>query len=177
MPDAPRRLLRIHGQLLAHSDRLLALCDDPATLDLNAPRVSAWSVRLQVEHIAAVGLAGTKLMRRLLAEGRGSQTGSPSPAGWLVLVTNRIPRGRAKAPKYVLPAGAPIEQVRERLLEIRAAYDELEPRLGELPGLPGTEPHPVLGQLNAARWLRFALVHETHHLAIIDEIRRAAPRT
>ncbi len=82
------------------------------------------------------------------------------------LLTNHIPRGKAKAPNIVIP-GKTITQT-----EI---VTQLELAKANLQTLASTEKqkyftHPIFGDLNVPKTLRFFIVHTNHHLKIIRDI-------
>lgn len=84
----------------------------------------------------------------------------------IVYTTNRIPRGRAKAPKAVQPAG-----------EINA--DKLQKMITDtlivIKDLPALKKdnyfeHPYFGNLNLRATIKFLNIHTKHHLKIIKDI-------
>jgi hypothetical protein len=82
------------------------------------------------------------------------------------LLTNHIPRGKAKAPNIVIP-GKTITQT-----EI---VTQLELAKANLQTLASTQKqkyftHPIFGDLNVSKTLRFFIVHTNHHLKIIRDI-------
>ncbi len=94
----------------------------------------------------------------------------PSLVGHVILLTGRIPRGRAKAPDFVEPQGLERQAIVAGLGETRGRLIALDGRLEELRRLEATIAHPILGGFTAARWLRFAHIHHLHHGRIIDDI-------
>lgn len=156
--------------------------------DASVPEVSAWSVGRQLEHLLLSDrriLAwlervadddGSEPGGRSEVRGGSKRRGGPTLAGWLVLTTRFIPRGRGQAPDFTLPAGLPREEVEEAFRDIRGRLAALEPRLEALAASPATLPHPSLGIFTAPRWLRFARVHHEHHEKIIRRILRPAGR-
>jgi len=84
----------------------------------------------------------------------------------LILFTKKIPRGKVRAPKGILPT----EEITERslILSIEQANKNI--------GLLGTcEPnhffiHPFFGQVNVSDTITFIEVHTEHHLKIIRDI-------
>lgn len=165
------RALRAVGARLAE---LMAW--DDARLYARVESVSAWSVAQQLEHVLHAGLSMLLVIERLAAGVEHDvirDRGSPSMPGRAVLLTGRIPRGRADAPDFTLPQGVParaalaesVEGFTVRLAARAATADALRsvPRVGR---------HPVLGWFSAAQWWRFLRVHSEHHLAIVDDIDR-----
>jgi hypothetical protein len=162
---------------LASIDRML---DWPSgRLYVVVEHVSTWSPAQHVEH-ALLGLDHVlDAMARIEAGEDGVEPeGAPRLAGRAVLLTGRLPRGRAQAPAALVPAAAPARAgLRERFLHVRRGLNARAARAGRIRRMPGTLPHPFLGHLNAAQWLRFARVHTDHHLAIVDDIDRIGVRS
>ena len=151
----------------------LAAAPDQA-LDARADAVSAWSVAQQLEHL---GLTGSKVLDAVDAILRDPATpprGRPNPAGWMVLLTGRIPRGRVKAKPEWAPPDSSAERAREGVAALTARSTALAARTGELAAARATRTHPRLGQFDARRWLRFLVIHQDHHLRLIRDIRAAA---
>jgi hypothetical protein len=160
------------ARLTAQLERFGALLAAGAeTTAARAPAVSGWSVGAQVDHALR---STVKMLAAVRDIGRGRAAaagGSPTFTGRLVLTFGRIPRGRAAAPREVVPAPDPDVAASRALLEkARALVAELAPAVHAIRTWPGTVPHPMLGSFSAPRWLRFCAVHNAHHLAIVDEI-------
>lgn len=87
----------------------------------------------------------------------------------LVLGMCKIPRGKGKAPKSVVPKEnsslARIEKHMEIAKEKINATDGLNPR--------SFIDHPYLGLLNYKSSIRFMCIHAKHHLDIVDDILKA----
>lgn len=137
--------------------------------------LSAWSPAQHVDHLLRTL---DLLLDRAETLEKGADPdirpeGGPTMLGGLVLLSRWMPRGRGEAPVELLPDPRP---VRHRLREALAAALERIRRLSEdadhFRRVPGTLPHPVLGSLDASRWIRLADVHTRHHLAIIADIDR-----
>ncbi|KJD31826.1 hypothetical protein PK35_13140 [Tamlana nanhaiensis] len=84
----------------------------------------------------------------------------------LLLPINYIPRGKAKAPKYVLPPENILEQ------DIRNQLETARFNLNALQHLPKTSyfKHFIFGKLSKKKTLRFLQMHTHHHLKIINKI-------
>ena len=84
----------------------------------------------------------------------------------LILFTKRIPRGKVRAPKGILPT----EEITERSL-----ISSIEQAYKNIVLLGNCEPnhffvHPFFGQVNVRETKLFIEVHTEHHLKIIREI-------
>jgi hypothetical protein len=82
------------------------------------------------------------------------------------LLTNHIPRGKAKAPNIVIPKQSITQEQIEQEIELAKA---------NLQTLASTQKqkyftHPIFGDLNVPKTLRFFIVHTNHHLKIIRDI-------
>jgi hypothetical protein len=137
------------------------------------PEISRWS---PAQHLFHVFLANELSLRNALslARGRGmlikpfERTGPYTEA---VLGGRSIPRGVARAPRFVTPP----ERVdlaflktlcAENLADLARVRDEVD----AIVAAPLCVPHQLLGDLDAPQWLRFADVHTAHHAAILAEI-------
>jgi hypothetical protein len=159
-------LLRAHDEI----DRLLAL--PPERLAHVAPSVSLWSAE---QHVAHLTLANELVVRNLksLLKGAGPfvvETGELVPGALEILTSGQVPRGQAQSPRIVRP---PEQVVREYLLDwiagVRRDFTALQAQAEELAAARWMVPHQVLGPMTAAQWIRFALIHTQHHLAIARE--------
>lgn len=86
--------------------------------------------------------------------------------GRVIFALKYIPRGKAKAPKHVLPSESIlIEDVIKQLAEARA-------HITIIPGLDKNAyfKHPLFGNVNTTRVIRFLDAHTTHHLKIVKSI-------
>lgn len=84
----------------------------------------------------------------------------------LVLFSGYIPRGKARAPKKVLPEeNANINYMKEQVLEARQKLKNLD----KLPGDAYFE-HPYFRKVSRNQTPRFLVVHTKHHLKIIKDI-------
>jgi len=85
---------------------------------------------------------------------------------FLVFTLNKIPRGRAKAPKVVQPK---MDFTTDSLLyHLEKGKTNLK-KLNTLSANNYFE-HPYLGQLNLKPTIKFIKIHTKHHLKIITEI-------
>ncbi len=84
----------------------------------------------------------------------------------LVFFLNKIPRGKGKAPKQVLPDDNISKESIEKEL------DKLRANLVELNTLDKNAyfHHPYFGNLNLKHTKRFLQIHTNHHLKIVEDI-------
>ena len=84
----------------------------------------------------------------------------------LIMLTNHIPRGKVNAPNIVIPKNT---ITRDEIVE------EIELAKANLQTLASTHQnkyftHPIFGDLDVPKTLRFFIVHTNHHLKIIQDI-------
>jgi hypothetical protein len=83
-----------------------------------------------------------------------------------ILITNKIPRGKAKAPSFVIPEASLTKN------EIIADVELAKTNLLKLTSTQKQKyfTHPIFGDLNVPKTLLFLAVHTHHHLKIIRDI-------
>ena len=85
---------------------------------------------------------------------------------FLVYSINKIPRGRGKAPKSVIPEGnISKEKLLNKLHFTKSKIDELKHL-----SINHYFNHPYFGQLNLKETIKFLDIHANHHFKIINEI-------
>lgn len=84
----------------------------------------------------------------------------------VIFVSGKIPRGKGKAPKSVLPPDVILKE--DLLLQIKEARKHLN-EMNELHANSNFK-HPYFGVLNLKMTKRFLEIHTNHHLKIIKEI-------
>ncbi len=85
---------------------------------------------------------------------------------FIVLLTGKFPRGRAKAPESVLPIeNITLTHLQESIVKAKAAIDALSNCKKNK-----YFTHPVFGNLNAPKTIHFLGIHTHHHLLIIQDI-------
>ena len=173
-PTIPKRELYLLGKSHRELDEVLRW--DDSVFYAVAEKVSLWSAAQHVWHIASANLLIFSAIEKLYKDEAEDilRAGRPTLAGWFVLATGRLPRGRAKAPA---PLQAPPEILRPDALRLfqqsKAMMTSLAQRAQFLHEPKGRLNHFALGNLNALQWLRFSGIHTRHHLGIIREIRAA----
>lgn len=174
MPGTSSKLTAAHRLAGEQIAGLIELAADHDLHDVEAVKVSKWTIGKQLEHLL---LSDETVLDRFdrLTDGRdGPAPGGKTMLGRLLLFTGFIPRGAGKSPRAVKPAGrdaADIEAGLQRLAERMAELTEQLPLLEEA----GWRcKHPYFGALDIGEWMRFMDVHHRHHLKIIRDIRKAA---
>lgn len=83
-----------------------------------------------------------------------------------VYTFNKIPRGRAKAPKSVIPKDIILEK------DLQQKIDLSKQKIEELKNLQLNHyfNHPYFGHLNLKPSIKFLEIHANHHLKIIEDI-------
>jgi hypothetical protein len=129
---------------------------------------SGWCPAEHLDHVIKVSAS---IVNRLL-QADAPRSGGVSMLGRIILAAGRIPRGKGKAPERLRGARVSGE-------ELHAALARLEEKIAQLAAEHLAEsrgaivPHPRFGGLRPGQALRFAAVHNDHHLRIIDDILKA----
>ena len=90
----------------------------------------------------------------------------------IVFALNKIPRGKAKAPKVVQPKeDFTIDTLRTRLHTVKDSLNELS-----IAHPDKYFDHPYFGKLNVKPTIKFLGIHTKHHLKIIGDILKAEER-
>jgi len=85
---------------------------------------------------------------------------------FFVFLLNAIPRGKAKAPKVVIPAqDITLETLQDSLKNTYQAVSYLKDCQEHQYFM-----HPYFGQLNKKQTIKFLAIHTQHHLKIIRDI-------
>ena len=128
------------------------------------PRISAESVGWHLLHNLQV-ING--MIAGLAASDPSKYSPKASFTKWLILLTKKIPRGKAQAPKSAVPKH--IDKV-----ELDAALDRASLSVLNLLNQQPKQffPHPLFGHLNTKLAKRFLWIHTEHHLKIVRDILR-----
>ena len=160
------QLRRIAAQLQS----VEALLDEgDEKLGRRAPKISAWTVAEQVDHL-------TKVLERalaLLASGPPRLGRGINLVGRVLLAVGRLPRGIGKSPSAVRGVERPESELRGALARVRVLVASVDGAGPALVGRHPVFPHPYFAGLTPAQTLRFLVVHTDHHLRIVADIRRA----
>jgi hypothetical protein len=126
------------------------------------PRISAESVGWHLLHNLQV-ING--MIAGLAASDPSTYSPKASFTKWLILLTKRIPRGKAQAPKSAMPKQ--IDKV-----ELDAALDRASLSILNLLNQSANQffTHPMFGDLNTRLTKRFLWIHTEHHLKIVRDM-------
>ncbi len=148
-------------------DKLILLLDNleskiPHSEKLN-PAVSRSSVGWHIEHTM---MATFQIIHAVEKSNPEKYSRKFNPKRLLVFTINKIPRGRGKAPKSVLPPGEfSIDKIKEDIQKLKS-------KVSVLTNLHHSSffEHPYFGNLNLKDTIKFLNIHTKHHLKIIDDI-------
>jgi hypothetical protein len=146
-------------KLYAHLDELASHIAD---MEKRNERISASTVGWQIEHSLMTIRFVTK---GLLASDPSLFSRSFNFTKIFILFTGKMPRGKAKAPKYVLPDEFNEETLQKHILKTKEALAELT-----LAQPNQFVEHPYFGKINKKETIRFLGIHTFHHIKIIRDI-------
>ncbi len=133
---------------------------------LRAPTQSDWSVGVHIHHCR---LAMIRISQSLIVSIPPPPRSRFSLRTTRILMTGRIPRGRARAPEVVLPrediTPAELLTLLDQSKRILTKVNQLDSRTWFR--------HFAFGVLKRDRALRFICIHNQHHLSIISDIAAA----
>ena len=87
---------------------------------------------------------------------------------FIVFTTGKIPRGKIRAPKVVMPID--VATLEDLKLKMEIAKSNIQ-KLNDLPKNSFFK-HPFLNDLNVKQTEKFLVIHTKHHLKIIEDILR-----
>ena len=174
MTDPSPQLRAAHHLVGRQIDGLIELAADHPLHDVEAVRVSKWTIGQQLEHLLLSDSTIFDRFDRLIDGREGPAPGGVTMVGRMVLATGFIPRGRGKAPEAVRPAGRDAADIEAGLHRLRQRCAELREQLPLLEEAGWRCRHPYFGALDIGEWMRFMDVHHRHHLKIVRDIRKAA---
>ncbi len=173
MSGASPKLLAAHRLVGEQIDGLIELAAEHDLHDVEAAKVSKWTVGKQLEHLMLSDRTILDRFDRLIDGREGPAPGGPSIFGRLFLAMGFIPRGLGKSPQPVMPAGRDAADIEAGLQHLRQGLEGLSEQLPLLEETGWRVRHPAFGALAIGEWMRFMDIHHRHHLKIIRDIRRA----
>ena len=142
-----------------------ALADSGESRLFTVGQCSAWCPSEHLDHIVKVSAA---IVNRLLQLDAPAAPGISLP-GRVILAIGRIPRGKGKSPERVRGARVSSEELHASVAKLEEKLDLLsDVHLADKRG--PIVPHPRFGGLLPGQALRFAAIHNDHHLRIIRDI-------
>ena len=141
---------------------LIELQNNIAKQEIFNPEISASNVGWHIEHILLTIMRITGAM----------ESSVPGNYKWcfklpkvIVFTMNKIPRGRGKAPKVVVPNNYDEESLKKHMQECKLKVEQLYT-------LPSQHffNHPYFGDLKLKQCIRFLEIHTKHHSKIVDDI-------
>jgi hypothetical protein len=144
---------------------LLQLENHVPNLEKTNPNVSISTVGWQIDHCL------------LVINGIISQLEISNPTEFqpkwnfpkfMVFTTGKIPRGKAKAPKVVIPTHVATQE------ELKAKLEAAKNNILKLNSFSKNQffKHPFFKDLNVKQTEKFLVIHTKHHLKIIQDILR-----
>ena len=132
--------------------------------EVKNPSISAESVGWHLLH-------NLKVINGMIASLAASDPSQYAPKfsyiKWSILLTKKIPRGKARAPKSAIPTQIDKDELDAAL--DRASLSVLN-LLNQSPKQYFT--HPMFGDLNTRLTTRFLWIHTEHHLKIVRDMLR-----
>lgn len=134
-----------------------------ARADCGAPSVSKWTVGEHVHHCCLSMIGIVRSLEKSTPPPPPSRVSIPKSVVFLV---GRIPRGRAKSPDPVVPK-EPAAQA-----DLLAMIEKAAQEIGRASSFDHRTwvRHPVFGPLHRNEALKFARIHNRHHLRIVADI-------
>ena len=126
------------------------------------PEISKSNVGWHIEHIL---LTIKMIIEAVEKSNPANYTWSFKLSRIVVFTMNKIPRGRAKAPKVVVPKTYDEQTLLEHLKIVTEKIQGLENMSSDK-----YFEHPYFGNLRLNKTIKFLEIHTKHHLEIINDI-------
>jgi hypothetical protein len=126
------------------------------------PEISKSNVGWHIEHIL---LTNKMILEAVEKSNPADYTWSFKLPRIVVFTMNKIPRGRAKAPKVVVPKTYDEQTLLEHLKIVTLKIQALENMSSDK-----YFDHPYFGNLRLNKTIKFLEIHTKHHLEIINDI-------
>jgi hypothetical protein len=126
------------------------------------PEISKSNVGWHIEHIL---LTNKMILEAVEKSNPADYTWSFKLPRIVVFTMNKIPRGRAKAPKVVVPKTYDEQTLLEHLKIVTLKIQGLENMSSDK-----YFDHPYFGNLRLNKTIKFLEIHTKHHLEIINDI-------
>ena len=155
-----KSIARIQQQL----GRIRALAAQPQLFDV-CPDVSNWCIGEHLDHILKVS---TSVISRVRETNPPAEKRGISLLGRAILTIGGIPRGKGRSPARLVGTRVPASDLEASLAKLESAIAGITPEMIALQS--PTVPHPIFRGLTPAQALRFVVIHNAHHLKIVDEL-------
>jgi len=145
----------------------------PEKLFQQTPPIGGWSYSEVYFHIFDSSLLALQTIRDCI-QGKAERKATPFLVRLILFLGSLPPGKKYKAPKRLAERLRKIDQKEAQEL-IEKFLQQLEkdyPHMEEADPAIKT-PHPRMGYLNTAQWLRFARIHLAHHLKQLDRIEKS----
>jgi len=126
------------------------------------PEISKSNVGWHIEHIL---LTNKMIMEAVEKSNPANYSWSFKLSRIVVFTMNKIPRGKAKAPKVVVPKTYDEQTLLEHLKIVTLKIQGLENMSSDK-----YFDHPYFGNLRLNKTIKFLEIHTKHHLEIINDI-------
>ena len=127
--------------------------------------ISKWSAAQHLDHSLKVCSA----VLGSILEPSGSLPRGINFLGRLVLSLGWFPRGRGESPQSLRGTSATPQEIEASVGDIRRFLEMVDEHRVEAAKDPIVR-HPYFGGLTASQALRFLVIHNRHHLRIINEV-------
>ncbi|WP_452222371.1 DUF1569 domain-containing protein [Lacinutrix salivirga] len=131
--------------------------------DISNPKVSKSDVAWHIDHSLKVI---NKVCETLQASNPKDYKNNFSFLGKIFFTLGFFPRGKAKAPKHVIPPDTILKE------DLISQFEQAKSNSNTIASLDKNAffKHPFFGNVNTPRIYRFLYLHTNHHLKIINEI-------
>jgi hypothetical protein len=150
--------------------RLDTITDDQFT---ETPPAGGWSYAEVYSHILQADLGSTIAMERCINGTCNPTTKGLNLLGRFVLFFRRFPPVKIKVPAKTAAKMPAVkiskEEAKNLIIKCRKRIDEISLLVKNAQPY-NRHKHPRLGNLNAQEWLKFILIHTTHHLKQLNRL-------
>jgi hypothetical protein len=142
---------------------LLQLENHIPNLEKSNSKISSSSIGWQIDHCLLV-ING--IVNQLEVSNPSDYRPKFNLPKFIVFTTGKIPRGKARAPKIVMPVDVATAD------ELKSKIELAKTNILKLNSFPTNAhfKHPFFGDINASKTEKFLAIHTKHHLKIIEDI-------
>jgi len=143
-------------------------------LTLLVPSVSKWTFGKQLEHLYRTSHYVLDRLEEALAGDHREEHMGFWGAG--LMVGGFIPRHAFPTIPQLEPHSGTIEEIVPLRESLHERLQKIAWGMAEVNASPGKSKHPRMKWLTSGQWMFFADIHHRHHLAIMQDLVKAAPR-